>query len=74
MLLCLFPLHFFFHFLFYTDVGSVAFVLAAYLVRKCMHNLEQTCCSTLATPVLEERNQACRLTAPLCIMSSSRVY
>ena len=31
--LTLFPLHFFFHFLFYTDVGSVTFTLAAYLVR-----------------------------------------
>ena len=33
LLLMLFPLHFFFHFLYYTDVGSLTFVLAAYLVR-----------------------------------------
>lgn len=31
-LIFLFPLHFFFHFLYYTDVGSVTFVVAAYLV------------------------------------------
>lgn len=30
--LTLFPLHFFFHFLFYTDVGSLTVTLAAYLV------------------------------------------
>ena len=33
LLIVLFPLHFFFHFLFYTDVGSLMFVLSAYLVR-----------------------------------------
>ena len=31
-LIFFFPLHFFFHFLYYTDVGSVTFVIAAYLV------------------------------------------
>lgn len=31
-LLVLFPLHFFFHFLYYTDVGSLTFVVASYLV------------------------------------------
>ncbi len=31
-MLVLFPLHFFFHFLYYTDVGSLTFVVAAYLV------------------------------------------
>ena len=33
----LFPLHFFFAFLYYTDVGSTLFVLAAYLVRTAVH-------------------------------------
>ena len=37
--LTLFPLHFFFHFLFYTDVGSVTFTLAAYLVRSPANDL-----------------------------------
>ena len=32
LLMSLHPLHFFFTFLFYTDVGSTFFVLAAYLV------------------------------------------
>lgn len=32
LLMVLFPLHFFFHFLYYTDVGSLMFVLSAYLV------------------------------------------
>jgi len=31
-LVMLFPLHFFFHFLYYTDVGSLTFVIASYLV------------------------------------------
>ena len=31
-LMFFFPLHFFFHFLYYTDVGSVTFVVGAYLV------------------------------------------
>ena len=31
-LIIFFPLHFFFQFLYYTDVGSVTFVIAAYLV------------------------------------------
>ncbi|KAL0023149.1 hypothetical protein WJX77_007277 [Trebouxia sp. C0004] len=30
-LVVLFPLHFFFHFLYYTDVGSLTFVMASYL-------------------------------------------
>ena len=33
LLMVLFPLHFFFHFLYYTDVGSITFVLSAYLVQ-----------------------------------------
>lgn len=39
-LLLLFPLHFFFHFLYYTDVGSLLFVVASYLVSSpdCMPN------------------------------------
>lgn len=34
-LLTLFPLHFFFIFLYYTDVGSATFVLLSYLVLPC---------------------------------------
>ncbi|KAL3160676.1 hypothetical protein ABBQ32_010589 [Trebouxia sp. C0010 RCD-2024] len=39
-LIFLFPLHFFFHFLYYTDVGSVTFVVAAYLA--CMKHRYRT--------------------------------
>ena len=38
-LMFFFPLHFFFHFLYYTDVGSVTFVVAAYLVSSTSSNL-----------------------------------
>ena len=34
-----FPPHFFFHFLYYTDVGSVTFVVAAYLVSSTSANV-----------------------------------
>lgn len=41
-LIFLLPLHFFFHFLFYTDVGSVTFVVAAYLVSLASASLPQS--------------------------------
>ncbi len=37
VVLALFPLHFFFQFLYYTDVASVAFVTSAHLVRTGMY-------------------------------------